>query len=152
MTTVETAFALIWMLIGVAFYSSVIGIISSYFSSKETMSSLLRKRLRTVEDYCIKLKIDPDLEEKLKDSIEYSANKLAYLWLSSSEDIFGDLDVQLKYDFLVAIHGNLITGCEFFRHKDMSFAVRIVPLLRPVFVKAGSYVWVAKDHSSCSSQ
>lgn len=137
------------MLIGVAFYSSVIGIISSYFSSKETKSSLLRKRLSTVEDYCQKLQIDPELAYKLKTSIQYSSNKLAYMWLSPSEDFFTDLDVQLKYDFLVAIHGNLITGCDFFRHKDMSFAVRIVPLMRPIFVKAGSYVWVAKDHSSC---
>lgn len=137
------------MLIGVGFYSLVIGIVSAFFSSKDTKQSLLAKRTKMVEEFCKSLNIGKPLENKLIESISYSADKLAYLWLSPEEDIFSELTVQLRHDFLVAIHKELITSCEFFRGKDISFIVRVVPLLKPVFYKAGEVIWDINDYSSC---
>lgn len=137
------------MLIGVAFYSLVIGIISAFFTNKDTKQSLLKKRLQMVEEFCKNLNIGKDLEGKLKESIIYSSDKLAYLWLSPSEDIFSELSMQLKYDFLVAIYQDLIKDCEFFKNKDISFIVRVVPLLKPVKYKSGGMIYTPGDYSSC---
>ena len=141
-------FAVVWMLIGVAFYSILIGLVSAFFTSKDTKHSLLAKRVVMVEEFCKKLGIDADLEEKIKSSLAYSSDKLAYLWLSPDEDIFNGLNMQLKYEFLVAVHKRLIQECEFFRNKDISFVVRIVPLLKPVKYRAGDTIWKKGDHSN----
>ncbi len=136
------------MLIGVAFYSILIGLVSAFFTSKDTKDSLLAKRLLMVEEFCKKLGIKQDLEDKLKNSIKYSSGKLAYLWLSPDEDIFNGLNMQLKNEFLVAVHKSLIQECEFFRNKDISFIVRIIPLLKPVRYRAGETIWKKGDHSN----
>lgn len=148
--SVEMAFTMVWMLFGVGFYSVVIGIISSFFTSKDTKKSLLLKKIKVVEDFCEGLNINEDLKENLVQSIKYSSDKLAYLWLSPEEDIFSDLSVNLKYEFLVAIHKDLILKCDFFREKDTSFVVRMVPKLRPAYIKAGEHLWTTYDDSSCS--
>jgi len=149
-TKLEILFSISWMLIGVAFYSLVIGIISAFFSTKDTKETLLKQRLQMVDDYCTSLGVKEELQNKLKNSISYSSDKLAFLWLSSTEDIFSELSVQLKYEFLVAIHQTLITSCEFFRNRDISFAVRIVPLLKPVYLPAGEMIWNKDDYSTSS--
>ena len=140
---------MIWTILGVAFYSLVIGTISSFLRNKDTKQSLLAKRIRVVDEFCRNLNIKEELKDKLCESISYSSNKLAYLWLKPNEDIFSDLSMQLKFEFLQAIHQQLIESCEFFKGKDISFIVRIIPLLKPIFYKAGSTIWSVKDFSSC---
>lgn len=138
------------MLVGVAFYSLIIGIISAFFTSKDTKDSLVAKRLLMIEEFCKNLNIEPNLREKMEDAISYSSSKLVYLWLNSDEDIFSELSIKLKYDFLVAIHQSLITSCEFFRNRDMSFVVRVIPLLKPLKLSAGDAIWLVGDAASSS--
>lgn len=76
----EIMFTIFWMIFGVAFYSFIIGIISAFFTNKDTKNSLLQKKLNSLEDLCSKLKIDGKLYEELKRATEYSANKNTYLW------------------------------------------------------------------------
>lgn len=148
---VEIVFSVCWMLIGVAFYSLIIGIVSAYFTSKDDKSSLLKKKLLSVEEFGKSLGIPEELQDNMKERIKYASGKLAYLWLNPSEDIFSELNTQLKYEFLVAIHQRLITKCEFFKNKDLSFIVRIVPLLKPMLIPAGEIVWSPNDFASIST-
>ena len=103
-----------------------------------------------VEEFCKNLNINPELEKKLKDAITNGSDKLAYLWLTDEADIFRELNMQLKYEFLRAIHTNLITNCHFFRDKDISFVVRVVPLLKPMQIPPGEQLWLPGDYSSSS--
>lgn len=136
------------MLIGVAFYSLIIGIVSAYFTAKDDKTSLLNKKLLSIEEFGKSLGIRVELQEKMKERIQYGSGKLAYLWLKPSEDIFSELSTQLKYEFLVALHQRMITKCEFFMNKDLSFIVRVVPLMKPMFIKAGEIIWSPGDFSS----
>lgn len=79
-TSWELLFSICWMLFGVAFYSFTIGIISAFFTSKDTKNSLLYKRLAKLEDFCKGMNIDKELYTELKSAIEYSSNKITYLW------------------------------------------------------------------------
>lgn len=147
---VEVAFCIIWMLIGVAFYSAVIGLVSAFFQNNDTKESLLKMRLANIDEFCTKLNIPESLQKKLEESLKYSADKLAYLWLSSEEDIYGDLNINLKFEFLKAIHEDLITNCHFFKGKDLGFVTRIVPCMRPIFFRAGETIWNKDDDAVCA--
>lgn len=150
-TTVERLFVSGLMIVGVAFYSIVIGIISSFFSNKSTKASLLTRRIKQIDEYCENLGIGEDLADRLKMSVKYASDKMAYLWLDPNEDIFNELNINLKYQLLLAIHNDFIGACEFFKPVDVSFIVRIVPLLKPVFFKAGEIIWKVGDSSSFGS-
>lgn len=144
----EICFCILWMLIGVAFYSFTIGIISAFFTGKETKDSLLAKKLNNLDEFCKELNIKEETKQKLKASIEYSANKITYQWLDPKQIIFNELPMRLKYELLVSLYKKLILDCPFFNSFDISFVIKIVPLLKPLFIKSGEQVWLEGDYSS----
>ena len=132
-TNEEIIFSIFWMLFGVAFYSFTIGIISSFFQSKMNKETLLTNRVNKIQELCQRMKIKPELQEKMIDSMTYSSDKISYQWLDQDMDIFGDLSVDTKYQFLVTMHFNLIRECPFFNNAyDPNFVVRVVPLMKPI--------------------
>ena len=142
---------MIWMIFGAAFYSQIIGIVTAFFSSKDTKKSLVKKKIKVIEDFSNELNLEEGLRDRLVASIVHSSDKLAYLWLSADEDIFNELTVPLKLSFLRAIHDKLIAECSFFQNKDISFVVRIIPLLKPIMFKAGEEIWRENDSASMST-
>lgn len=147
-TDFELLFSIAWMLFGVAFYSFMIGIISSFFQIRETKASLVTKRKKKLEQISIAMKISPDLEEAMGKALDYAGDKISYQWLRDSLDIFGDLSIDVKYGFLTKLHGELIQQCPFFNnYYDPNFTVRIVPLLKPVKFDASEVIWKKNDFS-----
>ena len=147
-TNTEICFCILWMLIGVAFYSFTIGIISAFFTGKESKESLLAKKLNNLDEFCKELNIKEETKQKLKASIEYSANKITYQWLDPNQVIFNELPMRLKYELLVSLYKKLILDCPFFNSFDISFVIKIVPLLKPLFLKSGETIWSEGDYSS----
>jgi CRP-like cAMP-binding protein len=147
-TDYELLFSICWMLFGVAFYSFMIGIISSFFQIRETKASLVTKRVKKLGRIAMTMKISPDLEEKMAKALSYAGDKISYQWLRHSLDIFSDLSMDVKYGFLTKLHGDLIQQCPFFNnYYDPNFTVRIVPLLKPVKFDASEVIWKKNDFS-----
>ena len=147
-TNYEVIFAIVWMMLGVAFYSILIGSLSVYFTSKGDIEEALKKRLEVVDEFCRGLGIEEGLQDKLEECIKYSSSILAYQWLDDSENVFNDLDLQLKFEFLSAIHHDLIRDCKFFRHPDKSFITKVVPNFKPMYLKAGEFLWQKGEPSN----
>lgn len=151
MTEAEISFVILWMLIGVVFYSITIGLITSFFKETDTKQSLLKNRLKQMEQFCKELGISQQLEDSLTKALEYSSNVLTYQWMGSNNRIFEELPMHLKFEFLKAIYGKILTECPFFPTGNIGFIVRIIPLLKPVFYPAGSTIFQANDFSSQST-
>jgi hypothetical protein len=66
------------MLIGVAFYAFVIGIITSVIDRIDTRESNLNSKLETFELFCNEAEISLDLKNKVKDALEYQSNKNSF--------------------------------------------------------------------------
>ena len=49
------------MLIGVAFYSFIIGMVTAFLTGKETKNSLLYKRLAKVDDFAKEMKLKENI-------------------------------------------------------------------------------------------
>jgi hypothetical protein len=141
-----------WQLIGIVFYSYTIGLITTFFAESDTKQSLLKKRLKSLEEFCEELKIDMSLQDALAKALEYSANKITYQWLEPHKKIFEELPIRLKFEFLSALYGEFIFQCPFFMIDDIGFIVKIVPLLKPMWAKAGTVLFRTGDFASQSSQ
>jgi hypothetical protein len=85
------------MLFGVAFYSFMIGIISSFFMNIDNKKTMVARKLTEIENLCEDMKINPQIADEMKKSIEYSANKIPYLWLDPEMNIYNNLPMKLKY-------------------------------------------------------
>ena len=94
------------------------------------------------------MKIHPNIEKEIKKATEYSAKHSTYLWLDPNMTILKKLPVQMKYNFLVSMYREIIQDCPFFYNFDISFTVRVVPLLKPLSFKSGEYVLRSGDYSS----
>lgn len=144
----EITFVMFWMITGIVFYSYMIGLITTFFAESDSKQSLLTKRLKSLEEFCKDLNIEDKLQDDLAKALEYSSTKLAYQWLEPHKKIFEELPVRLKFEFLTAIYGDIIYECPFFPIEDIGFIVRIVPLLKPMFCKAGTILFKTGDFSS----
>jgi len=71
-----------------------------------------------------------------------------YIRLDPANDIFTELPDHVKYDFLKALYKDLITENSFFNKFDKEFAIRMVPLMKPVLFSAGEYIWEEGEFSS----
>ena len=91
--------------------------------------------------------ISKELEEKIRQALTYSCDKISYQWLPDSMDIFNDLPVHIKFEFLITLHGDLIRECPFFNSYDSDFTVRIIPLLKPVCYLPNEQIWKKNDFS-----
>jgi hypothetical protein len=138
------------MLLGVAFYSIMIGILSSIFTDRQTKESLIAKRTADLDILCKNMKINKEVLEDLKHAVENAASKTPYHWLDPSLTLFHELPMRIKYDFLQSIYKDLIMQCPFFNSFDISFVIRMVPLLKPHFLKTGSILWNEGDYSRYS--
>jgi hypothetical protein len=115
MTTLERAFAIIWMLIGVAFYAFTIGIITSVLDRIDTKESQLNSKLETIDLFCEEAKISLDLKKRIRDALEYHSSKNAFSVLQSKySQTFKDLPIHLRYEISMQIHGGAIGNLRFF--------------------------------------
>ena len=51
-TTLERCFSIIWMLVGIAFYTLTIGVITSVLDQIDTKESDLNQKLEVIESFC----------------------------------------------------------------------------------------------------
>ena len=66
------------MLIGVGFYAVTIGIMTSVLARIDTRESYLNNQLEIIEQYCQEASISHDLRKKIRDAMEYHAQKDAF--------------------------------------------------------------------------
>ena len=135
-----------------AFYSLIIGIVSAIFTDRVTKQSLISQKLADLDIVCATLKIDLPTKLSMRTCIENSANQITYHWLDPNLQLFNDLPMRLKYDFLQSLYKNLITQCPFFSSYDISFVIRMVPLLKPHFLKTGDVIWSEGDYARYSNR
>lgn len=77
-TTIERGVAVVWMLIGVAFYAFMIGIITSVVDRIDTRESFLNSKLETIDLFCEEAQITLELKKKIREALEYHSTKNAY--------------------------------------------------------------------------
>ena len=144
----ERLFTIIYMYVGIAFYSYTISFITRFFTTIDNSKALLTKKLRNFERFHQTNNIDPELSEKVKESLEYASTKISYRWTEGSFNLLKDAPLELKYDFYYEIHQEILKS-PFFHSRDSSFAVRVIELLRPVKLKANQHFWKKESDSNC---
>ncbi|EGR26968.1 hypothetical protein IMG5_203670 [Ichthyophthirius multifiliis] len=146
----EIIISIILMLLGVGFYSILIGILVSVLQYMDIKDNNLQKKILTMNDFCNEMNVGVFLKNKLRDYIQYSMDKNCFQWANQSR-IFDQLPISLRYEICMNIHGGVIRKFNiFYLEADQLFMVKIVPLLQPIKFQKGEVIWQdGDDPDSC---
>lgn len=112
-TNIERIISVLWMMIGVFFYSFTIGTLTSVLGKIDTRSSQLRAKIEVIDLFCNESKINIDLKKKIKEALEYNSYRNAFSWIEKYA-IFNELPPNLKCEIAMQIHDGAIGKLPFF--------------------------------------
>jgi hypothetical protein len=136
------------MIGGIAFYSFTISMITLFFTSKHNRKTLLEKKIISFEKYVNENRLPSQLRDEIKKFLEYVSHKISYRWDERRRNVIENLPLELKYHFFTEVHREIMLECPFFRTRDINFKVKIMSLMKPLFVKKGNYIWRKNDPSN----
>ena len=102
-TTTEYILALLWMIIGVNFYSFTIGNVSSIIAAMDAKASVLNSKLQTLNDYSAKYNLPLTTQNKIKKFFENQAKMKGND--GDWESLFAELPPSLRTDVIQSTHG-----------------------------------------------
>ena len=137
----DRIFCICLLIVGVVGFSFAIGGLSSVLSSLDARSAKLKEKLSTLEDIRTEYKIPYDLYRKLRLALNYDHSKNA----DEQVNFVAALPAGLKVELSIVMHSNLVKSIKFFQHKQPHFIAFVVPMLRPMKVESGSYIYKEGD-------
>ena len=126
----EKIAALIWMIIGVGFYSFTIGNLASIFNSIDIKASHLQQKLAILAEFAKRTHLPEDVQFRVKRFLEN--NHIDHLNLFDSKQLLKDIPATLRAEVVSHTNASIILKVRFFSDKDPPFLFAILPLLKPM--------------------
>jgi len=150
-TIPEKILTILWMILGVGFYSFTVGMIASIFSSRENRESSLKRKISIANEFAKEIKAPKSLKARIRKILEYNSLRNCFSW-ANKKDIFSEIPISLRYEIIMAMHGGILGTIPFFReHSDKYFVVTIAEILKPLQVAARDFLWKEGDSAESSN-
>lgn len=140
----EQAFAMIWMSIGLYFFSFTISSLNSLLSSYDLKENALEGKLAAIDEFASEANLTLKLRNKLKHCIKYASEKRGFSW-HEKISLIQELPKSLRYEIALNMHQGSAKHLNFFLNKDQSIISLIVPLLDPIFVEKDCIIYNQGD-------
>ena len=72
-TTLEKWMSISWMMVGVGFYSYIIGTVSQVLEKMDNRKSTLKAKIDVIEVFCSETNLKPNLKRKILSTLEYNS-------------------------------------------------------------------------------
>lgn len=144
-TSLEVLLAVSWMVVGVGFYSYTVGSLSSFLTSIDTRDSVLAMKLSAVTEFAKETGISQEIRNKLREAVKYNAFRMGNVW-SDKHSLFTELPKALKHEVVWSVYEGAVKDFAVFSLFDSAFVAALVPLLVPLRLEDGEYVYHAGDY------
>ena len=145
-TQLEMVLAIMWMFIGVGFYSFTVGSLSSFLTSIDTRDSLLTTKMAALQEFAKETCISSDVKGRIRDAVRYYTWKMGSVW-SDKHSLFNEIPRTLQYEVALSMYGGVIKDLQFFTDKGRSFILYFMPILKPVKYSNGEYLYKEGDYA-----
>lgn len=146
-TNLEMAFTIFWMMFGVGFYSFTIGTLSAFLSAIDTRESMMNEKLAAAQEFAKETGISELCKKSIINVIKYNTTKVGAIF-SEKQSLFDELPKKLKYEVVLSMYHGIAADLPFFKNKDKSFVVYVMPRLRPIAFRDGDYIWQEAEFAS----
>jgi hyperpolarization activated cyclic nucleotide-gated potassium channel 1 len=143
-TDMERVVSIIWMILGIGFYSFAIGALSSVLTILDNRNNELQVKLNAVEQMARVISINPDLKRRLRSSLKLQSKKTE-LSSDSKQLMFDSLPKKLRYLVAMSMYEKAAHRLPFFSGRSPEFIITVIPYLRYYFVEATEYIYRRLD-------
>lgn len=92
-------------------------------------------------------KFSNNLKHRIKKALEYQSQKSVFSH-HAKQEILDEIPVDLKFEMATCLIGNMKAHIPFFSKKDKVFLANFIPLLTPLNVLIGEYVYKKNEYPS----
>ena len=147
-TLMEKIFNVIWIGVGVGFYSYIVGTLSTILRNMTKRKSIISSRFFFLNEINKEKNIDKKILEKFTIYLEYLEQNKKYISSKNSNNFLSDISLDLTYKLARNIHSDLINNVIFFQDKKMNFIAQITPYLTTRLYKKGSIIINRSEYPS----
>lgn len=145
-TTIEIIIAIIWMFIGIGFYTYTISSLSTFLMSIDTRESILTAKSEAVRVLARESGISRATKSRIMVAIRYNTFRAGNVWDTS---VFDDLPKGLKYEVVTSMYEGAYKNFPFFTKRDMAFVLFVMPKLKPMTVNHDEYLYHEGEYADC---
>lgn len=142
----ERIFCICLMIIGVISYSFAISSFTSIISTLDSKAAKLKANLDTLNNIRSEYDMSFDLYWKLKQSLYYDHSKD----MTDKMNLLRELPGSLKISLSDLMYRKSVSNIEFFKQVSDHFMATVGPLLRPIKVLKGEYIYMEEDPADAS--
>mmetsp|Transcript_19973 Transcript_19973/g.37015 ORF Transcript_19973/g.37015 Transcript_19973/m.37015 type:complete len:384 (-) Transcript_19973:203-1354(-) len=142
----EMLIAILWMTIGVIFYSFAIGSLSTFLNVINTRDDILNTKLTAIKHFANETGISVKCIKKITAAVKYRTQKSAALFKERLA-IFNELPQNLKAKVAFTMYGSIARTSVFLKNRDLSFVTRVMPCLQPLKVVKGKCLYSEGEHA-----
>lgn len=145
LTIIERIYALLLMIIGVGFYSYIVGNLSNIVKTLDNDFVRIKIMLTALNEFAKATKLPLQLKDKIKRYIETSSvvNTISF----PRDSLIKELPGALKKELRIQMHNKIVEKILFFQDKDEQFIARFVGKMKSMEFQAGEYVYMFGDYS-----
>jgi hyperpolarization activated cyclic nucleotide-gated potassium channel 1 len=143
-TDMERVVSIIWMILGIGFYSFAIGSLSSVLTVLDNRNNELQVKLNAVEQMARVTHMPPDLKRRLRKSLKLQSKKTE-LSSDSKQLMFDSLPKKLRYLVAMNMYEKAAMRLPFFSGRSPEFIITVIPYLRYYFVEATECIYRRLD-------
>jgi CRP-like cAMP-binding protein len=126
----EMILSISWMVLGIAFYSTIVSSISSLFSSIDSRRLLISEQINDIDRlgkfYDINSKCLKVVKQRISDHISFEKRINEY----EKSKIIRELPRKIQNTIIKSIYKECVTKIKFFVNKDFNFLIDFLPRLR----------------------
>eukprot|EP00347_Sterkiella_histriomuscorum_P024049 403332479 len=137
----ERVMCIVLMIIGVFSFSFSISSLSSMLSSIDTRNANLNEKLSTLNKIQKQYQIGFEFYRRLKQALKYDYQRNAAVQFG----FLNELPQNLKIELSLIMHKEIVKKIFFFQKKPPHFIAFIGPLLKPLHIEEGNYIYKEKD-------
>lgn len=145
-TQAERVFGIIWMMLGVGFYSFTIGSLTSILSNIDSTNIELTLKLNAIDQISKEAKLKPYLTRKLRLAVKLHAKKTE-LDTSDKQGMFEALPKRLRYELAKQMYDSVSDKLPFFFNRSPEFVSTIIPALKCMIVEHDELIYSELDDS-----
>jgi hypothetical protein len=129
MTNIEIVVCCVWMIMGVGFYSFIIGNLSSIMNDIDDKNSKLQDKINALSDFARRTKLSQTTVDKIKTFFENNQEADQDI---IDPNLLSDLPIAIRADIMMHTHGEIIEKISFLKYTKRTLLWLILPLMKPM--------------------
>ena len=136
-TTMERIICILLMVAGVISFSFATGTLSSIIANFDSSKAKLKEKMGILNDIRKEYGVGSKLYDELRQAIKFDHVRN----INSTVNFINELPYRLRIELAAKIHTKIMQNIKFFNNRPKDFIAMIGPMLRPVRVNEGQYVY-----------